>query len=874
MKNLKRVLALVIALVFVMGTVAFADTTTTTEEPAAYAKAQDLLGQLNIMVGDENGNFNADKTITKGEAARIIYSLMVEMGGTLPGVDTVFSDVTSLYWGSGYINALNGASVNGAPVINGTGDGTFAPTKALSYDEINTMLAIVLGYQPYAVKQGGYPFGYRSSASKAKLYDNTFGTVTYGGAKEITRGEVAILVANTLIAEVMQPTGYSDDGTNYNFIANSKFAEENCGLKYLEGVVSTSGSNYTVGTSAAMAAGTSKAKDAVGLNAIAFAKGTTLKAVVVTGVRASLASTTNRAKFDLETAGKVKVNGTEYTIADKAKVTVNNVIVTVDQLKEILKDDNSNFKASVYGEAKNVNEIAVELSSVAKITNIYKGTGTIVADVDSKAGTKAAKFFTIADKKDTLTIDGDAATVADAAKDMILKVSPIVANGAITAYSNLTVVDNKLVDVSAMGKNSAGSYYIDGTYYALNKAFAKDADISFGKPGTFTLDFNNKIVAFTPAPEAATDEYLGYITYYGELSGRNDGKITFDMVIDGKTQSFNTTDTVSTEVKNNPSTAEAKTVADVLYKQFHDDQTFDKENVEENRIASIKLDKDSNPTGIKFVAGAKQASAQYSKTYNKIGNVYLSSTSKVYTINAAGKIVEKELSYLSDKATYENVIVLKNYAGKEIGIIIAGNAIAENPVKYALAVDNYTQKYEEDNVLYTYVDVMVAGEAVTLKAKGENLTGIAKGDYFSYKLDANGLATEVTEGKAFKDGFTLDKAAASISVKGTKFSYSEKTSGFAVILAKNGVQLTYTTEDMSNSVAKPEGVTFDLSNNTPVYIYNVATNEVIPSTVEDAIVASEIVEKDGKISAAIYNTMYVNINAKGEIIEIVYYMNL
>ena len=35
MKNLKRVLALVIALVFVMGTVAFADTTTTTE-PAAY----------------------------------------------------------------------------------------------------------------------------------------------------------------------------------------------------------------------------------------------------------------------------------------------------------------------------------------------------------------------------------------------------------------------------------------------------------------------------------------------------------------------------------------------------------------------------------------------------------------------------------------------------------------------------------------------------------------------------------------------------------------------------------------------------------------------------------------------------------------------
>lgn len=871
MKNLKRVLALVIALVFVMGTVAFADTTTTTEEPAAYAKAQDLLGQLNIMVGDENGNFNADKTITKGEAARIIYSLMVEMGGTLPGVDTVFSDVTSLYWGSGYINALNGASVNGAPVINGTGDGTFAPTKALSYDEINTMLAIVLGYQPYAVKQGGYPFGYRSSASKAKLYDNTFGTVTYGGAKEITRGEVAILVANTLIAEVMQPTGYSDDGTNYNFIANSKFAEENCGLKYLEGVVSTSGSNYTVGTSAAMAAGTSKAKDAVGLNAIAFAKGTTLKAVVVTGVRASLASTTNRAKFDLETQGKVKVNGTEYTIADKAKVTVNNVIVTVDQLKEILKDDNSNFKASVYGEAKNVNEIAVELSSVAKITNIYKATGTIVADVDSKAGTKSAQFFTVADKKDTLTIDGAAGTIADAANGMILKVSPIIANGAISAYSNLTVVDNKLTDVAAMGKNSAGSYYIDGTYYALNTAFI--SEIAFGKTGTFTLDFNNKIVAFTPVAEAATDEILGYVTYYGELSGRNAGKVTFDMVIDGKTVSFNTTDKLGVLPSSDDTYAEPKTVAEKLYNQFHTDNDFDTTKVESYRIASIKVDKDNNPTDIKFVASDKQATAEYSKTYNKLGNVYLSSTSKVYTIDAAGKIVEKELSYLTDKATYKNVYTLKNFANKEIGVIIAGDATVENPEKFALAVDNYTQKYE-DNVLYTYIDVMVAGEAVTLKGTDAKLTGIAKGDYFSYKLNAKGLANIEKAGLAFADGFNYDASKLAISVKGTAFDKANKTSGFATILAKDGVKLTYTTTAMSNETNIAAGTTFDISNNVRVYIYNVSTNEVIPSTVENAIVPSTIVVKDSKITNAVYNAMYVNLDTKGEVVEIVYYMNL
>ena len=57
MKNLKKVLALVIALTMVLSTVAFASYADVDYE-ADYAGAVELLSALNVLKGDENGNFN------------------------------------------------------------------------------------------------------------------------------------------------------------------------------------------------------------------------------------------------------------------------------------------------------------------------------------------------------------------------------------------------------------------------------------------------------------------------------------------------------------------------------------------------------------------------------------------------------------------------------------------------------------------------------------------------------------------------------------------------------------------------------------------------------------------------------------------------
>lgn len=918
MKNLKRVLALVIALVFVMGTVAFADTTDTTTEPAAYAKAQDLLGQLEIMVGDENGNFNADKTITKGEAARIIYSLMVEMGGTLPGVDTVFSDVTSLYWGSGYINALNGASINGANVINGTGDGTFAPTKALSYDEINTMLTIVLGYQPYAKRNGGFPFGYRTAASKAKLYDNTFGAVSYGGAKEITRGEVAILVANALIANPMVADGYSDDGTSYKFDESTIFAKSNCGLNMVSGVAATDGSNYkingnvTTGNTtefkaivSGLKAGDSKIKEAIGLNVIVFYNsGKTIEGMVVTGERASLASGT---KFWFD-GSKVSVDGekTKYTVANGAKLTINGTEVSAESLNttteattlvESLIAANSTLKVTLYGSDTTANEVAVEIYSVGKVSNIYTSSNSVRINVEG-----VSKSFIVKKDNDTFTKeDGEAGTVKDMTVGSYVKVTPIVKDTTdIEALnSNIVVAQSKLEDVTIKSKTSAGKYTIDGTAYGVNAKFSADyADLKVGSTGTVTLDANNNIVAFTATKEA-TNSYIGYITYASVLSGRNEGKVTFDIVIDGKTLSYTTSDKVTAEDKKTVADKIADTLMTDGNDVINDEDVFP---VSGTYIATITLDKDDNVTDIYFNAsGAKISSMKYSKSLMKLTEVkdsnpkaiYLSNSSKVYLMNDKGVLTEKEVSYLTNNSTYSNIVAIEDKKGNDIGIVIMGSTTSTTKAT-ALAIDG-VEIISEDGTNYALVKTYVNGEEVTLKGKATSawVEEVKKGDYFSYTVDGDGLVTSVDSiFKAAERGATFNSANNELVISDPKFAVANDgklTAGFATILKKSGVTITFTTETINKNTTKAtidgmmdgtDDATVDVSNNIKVYSYDVTNKTYAPGIVSDSFAASEIqftgtaTEDTDKVAdTTYYRAMYVNVDSDNNVSEIILFYN-
>ena len=74
MKNLKKVLALVLAVVMIMSVVTVASAKTYTDVKATdnYADAIDALSSLKILDGFEDGEFKADRTFNRAQAAEIV----------------------------------------------------------------------------------------------------------------------------------------------------------------------------------------------------------------------------------------------------------------------------------------------------------------------------------------------------------------------------------------------------------------------------------------------------------------------------------------------------------------------------------------------------------------------------------------------------------------------------------------------------------------------------------------------------------------------------------------------------------------------------------------------------------------------------------
>lgn len=197
MRNLKKVLALVIAFSMMLSVVAFAGYPDVPAD-ADYADAVELLSALNIIKGDDLGNFNPENTITRAEAAAVVCrALGLENSAAGAKGITAFTDVPADHWATGYINL---ATQNG--VINGHGDGTFGPEDPVTYDQMVKMLVCALGFEPMAAQKGGFPTGYLVVANNYKM------TAGVTATAEAPRKTVAQLTANALSTPKMDQTSY------------------------------------------------------------------------------------------------------------------------------------------------------------------------------------------------------------------------------------------------------------------------------------------------------------------------------------------------------------------------------------------------------------------------------------------------------------------------------------------------------------------------------------------------------------------------------------------------------------------------------------------------------------------------------------------
>jgi len=205
MKNLTRVLALVLALSLVLGTVAFASFTDV-KTGDDYAEAIETLAALGIIKGYEDGSFGGEKAITRAEAVAIVNRIQgLEKAASGAATASLYTDVAADHWALGDINLATQMGI-----ISGDGNGKFRPEDQVSYQEMVKMLTCAVNYQPAVEDLGGWPTGYLVAAQTYGILEDTVNL----GAAPANRAVVAQLTFNTLTAPLMVQEGF---GTNKTY---------------------------------------------------------------------------------------------------------------------------------------------------------------------------------------------------------------------------------------------------------------------------------------------------------------------------------------------------------------------------------------------------------------------------------------------------------------------------------------------------------------------------------------------------------------------------------------------------------------------------------------------------------------------------------
>ena len=207
MKNLKKVLAVVLAFAMIIGTNVFAASFPDLDPTASYAEAVSVLADLGILQGYEDGTIQPEGDITRAEFAAIVCRIKgLENAANSAKGTTQFTDVAADSWASGYINM---ASQQG--IINGVGGGLFLPDENVKFEEAVKMVVAALGYTPRANTMGGYPTGYLAVASQINVTSGVS-----GAAGEIAnRGTVARLAYNALDVPLMEQISYGTGSIQY-----------------------------------------------------------------------------------------------------------------------------------------------------------------------------------------------------------------------------------------------------------------------------------------------------------------------------------------------------------------------------------------------------------------------------------------------------------------------------------------------------------------------------------------------------------------------------------------------------------------------------------------------------------------------------------
>ena len=202
---MKKLLALVLALVMSMSLVTISNAAFKDADKIDYKEAVDVMNAVGVFVGDEKGNFNAKENLTREQAAKIIAYL--ELGSKAADAlvgSNIFTDVAATRWSAGFVGYCAQAGV-----VSGNGDGTFSPAGELTALQFGKMLLVELGYDAKAAGMVGADWAINTSKliATTKLMNGIDGSVN----QVITREKAAQMALNALKTPTVE---YTTKGSN------------------------------------------------------------------------------------------------------------------------------------------------------------------------------------------------------------------------------------------------------------------------------------------------------------------------------------------------------------------------------------------------------------------------------------------------------------------------------------------------------------------------------------------------------------------------------------------------------------------------------------------------------------------------------------
>ena len=222
MRNLKRALSLLLSSTMVLGMLVMGGSAAGYQDVDASnvnQEAIEVLKAVGVMTGDENGNFNPDKQVTRAEMAVVMANLLDLKVEDFKGASLPFTDVPE--WAVPYVAACYADGITAGISATQYGSNNSVTTaqaalmmmKALGYFQLSKDFGS--DWQVATVKQG----------SKIDLFDG----IVAGASTAMTRNDVAQLTLNTL-----ESTMVETDGTNTTITLPGGITIDSGDTKYVD----------------------------------------------------------------------------------------------------------------------------------------------------------------------------------------------------------------------------------------------------------------------------------------------------------------------------------------------------------------------------------------------------------------------------------------------------------------------------------------------------------------------------------------------------------------------------------------------------------------------------------------------------------------